>query len=50
MANREKSGKLGHQGNHTIANSVNPDETAPYEPSHQGFHCLLSSFIFYSNI
>ena len=19
-----------------------PDETAPYEPSHQDFHCLLS--------
>ena len=26
----------------TFANSVNPDETAPYEPSHQDFHCLLS--------
>ncbi|MEW8546761.1 MAG: hypothetical protein AB2693_24870, partial [Candidatus Thiodiazotropha sp.] len=22
------------------ANSVNPDETAPYEPSHHDFHCL----------
>ena len=27
---------------HTFANSVNPDETAPYEPSHQDFRCLLS--------
>ena len=33
---------------HTFANSKNPDETAPYEPSHQEFHCLLSYF-FYSN-
>ena len=32
------SGKVGH----TFSNSVNPDETAPYEPSHQDFHCLLS--------
>ena len=33
------SGKFGH----TFANSGNPDETAPYEPSHhQDFHCLLS--------
>ena len=32
------SGKFGH----TIANSVSPDETASYEPSHQDFHCLLS--------
>ena len=31
---------------HTFANSGNPDETAPYEPSHQDFHCLLSLFIF----
>ena len=31
-------GKFGH----TFANSENPDETAPYEPSHQDFHCLLS--------
>ena len=35
---RVKSGKFGH----TFASSVNPDETAPYEPSHQDFHCLLS--------
>ena len=40
------SGKFGH----TFANSVNPDETAPYEPFHQDFHCLLSQFNFYSNI
>ena len=39
------SGKFGH----TFANSVNPDETAPYEPSHQDLGCLLSLFIFYSN-
>ena len=30
--------------------TVNPDEMAPYEPSHQDFHCLLSKFIFYFNI
>ena len=37
---------------HTFATSGNPDETAPYEPSHQDFHCLLSSnswLFFYSN-
>ena len=33
---------------HSFANSGNPDETAPYKPSHQNFHCLLSYF-FYSN-
>ena len=32
------SGKFGH----TCVNSVNPDETVPYEPSQQDFHCLLS--------
>ena len=42
---RVKSGKFGH----TFANSVNPDETAPYEPSHQDFHCLLSLFNFHSS-
>ena len=26
---------------HTFANMGHPDETAPYEPSHQDFHCLL---------
>ena len=31
----------------TFANSENPDETALNEPSHQDFHCLLSSFIFF---
>ena len=25
---------------HTFTNSGNPDETTPYEPSHQDFHCL----------
>ena len=32
------SSKFGH----TFANNGNPDETAPYEPSHQDFHLLLS--------
>ena len=32
---------FGHQVN-TFANSGNPDETAPYESSHQDFNCLLS--------
>ena len=32
------SGKFGH----SFANSVYPDDTAPYEPSHQDFHCLFS--------
>ena len=31
-------GKFGHK----LTNSGNPDETAPYEPTHQDFHCLLS--------
>ena len=35
---RVKSGNFGH----TLANSGNPDETAPYEPSHQDFHCYFS--------
>ena len=35
---RVKSGNFGHQ---VFANSGNPDETAPYEPSHQDFHCLF---------
>ena len=34
----QTSGKFGH----TFANSINLDETAPFEPSHQDFHCLLS--------
>ena len=44
---RVKSGKLRTSGKfrHTYANSENPDETAPYEPSHQDFHCLLSKSI-----
>ena len=32
------SGKFGH----AFGNSGNPDEMAPYEPSHQDFNCLLS--------
>ena len=35
-------GKFGH----TFANSGNPDETDPYESSHQDFHCLLSWLFF----
>ena len=42
---RLKSSKFGH----TFANSVHPDETAPYEPPHQDFYCLLSLFNIYSN-
>ena len=35
------SGKFGQ----TFANSGNPDETAPYEPSHQDFTvCLVNLF------
>ena len=34
----QTSGKFGH----TFANNGNPDETAPYKPSHQDFHCLLT--------
>ena len=49
-----KSGKFGHQVNSDtrlqtveilmrwLLMSGNPDETAPYEPFHQDFHCLLS--------
>ena len=41
---RVKSGKFGHKVNSDthLQTVVNPDETAPYEPSHQDFHCLLS--------
>ena len=44
---RVKSGNFGHQVDSDIpfANSETLDETAPYEPSHQDFHCLLSLFI-----
>ena len=38
------SGKFGQ----TFANGGNSDEVAPYEPSHQDFHCLLIYF-FHSN-
>ena len=43
---RVKSGKFRH----TFANSGNPDETAPYEPSHQDFHCLLIYLFFIPRI
>ena len=44
---REKSGKFGHEVNSDMfANSGNPDEMAPYEPSHQDFYCLVCQFIF----
>ena len=48
LTNRVKSGYVGHQVNseHTFAKSGNPDETAPYGPSHEIFICLLSCFIF----
>ena len=41
---RVKSGNFGQRGKfgHTFANCGNPDETAPYEPSHQDFHCVFS--------
>ena len=41
---RVKSSNFGHPSKfvHTFANSGNPDKTAPNEPSHQDFHCLLS--------
>ena len=29
-----------------IANSVDPDETARYQPSHQDLHCLLFCYLF----
>ena len=32
------TGKFGH----TFVNNGNPDESAPYEPSHQDFDCLFS--------
>ena len=42
--NRVKVMKLRTPGKfgHTCANSRNADGTALYEPSHQGFYCLLS--------
>ena len=48
---RVKSGTFEHQVNSDthFANSVNPDETAPYEPSHQDSYLLLSLFNLYSN-
>ena len=50
MFTRVKAGNFGHQVNSdTLANSGNSDETAPYDPSHQDFHCLLSRCISYSN-
>ena len=44
-----KSGKFGHQVNSDthLTNSGNPDETAPYEPSHQvSTVCLVNLFLF----
>ena len=40
MANRDVS-----QNQNRMANSVDPDETAHYEPSHQDLHCLHEYFI-----
>ena len=44
MKTRVEPGNFGHQGKfgHIFANSGNLDETAPYEPSHRDFKCLLS--------
>ena len=45
MLSRVKSGNFGHRVNSDIlyiCDSGNHDETAPFEPSHQDFHCLLS--------
>ena len=41
--NRVKSGKFGHRVNSDadLQTVIIKDETAPYEPSHQDFHCLL---------
>ena len=42
---RVKLGKFGHQvssDTHLQTVTVNPDETAPYEPSHQHFDSLFS--------
>ena len=41
---RVKSGNFGHQVNSDVHLQTveNLDETAPYEPSHQDFHCLFS--------
>ena len=41
---RVKSGKIRHKvsSDTHLANSVNPDETAPLEPPHQDFYYLLS--------
>ena len=44
ITSRVKSWNFGHQvnsGTH-LQTVKNPDETAPYEPSHLDFHCLLS--------
>ena len=40
---RVKSGKFKHHGKfeHIFANSGDPNETAPYESSHQDIHFLL---------
>ena len=32
---------MADQNKYQIANSVDPDETAHYEPSHLDLHCLL---------
>ena len=49
-SSRVKSGKFGHQFNSDIHfNSENPDETAPYVPSHQDVHCCSVNLLFHSN-
>ena len=41
--NRVKSGKFGHRVNSDtdLQTVIIKDETAPYEPSHQDFHCMF---------
>ena len=34
----------------TLANSVDPDETAHNNPSHQDLHCLPLLLLFFANI
>ena len=50
MKNKGRDIKLRTPGKfgHTFANSGNPDETAPYEPSHQIFTvCLVDDFVLF---
>ena len=33
-----------------MANSIDPDETAHYEPSHHNLHCLLRYLVWYAKM